>query len=65
MESVIIKPKNKKDLKIIVDLARHLKAEVYSDESPYDPEFVDKILVSKKQARQGKVTSIKTKDLWK
>jgi hypothetical protein len=65
MESLIIKPKNKKDLKIIAALARHLNAEVYSEESPYDPAFVKKILESKEQANQEKVATIKTEDLWK
>jgi hypothetical protein len=65
MESLIIKPKNKKDLKMIADLARRLDAEVHSEESPYDPAFAEKILESKEQANQGNVTAIKTEDLWK
>lgn len=36
-----------------------------AEQSPYDPEFVAKILESKKQAREGRVTAIKTEDLWK
>ncbi|TVQ05153.1 MAG: hypothetical protein EA359_03890 [Balneolaceae bacterium] len=64
MESLVIKPKNKKDLKMIADLARRLDAEVYSEESSYDPAFVKKILESKEQANQGNVTAIKTEDLW-
>ncbi len=36
-----------------------------SKESPYNPEFVAKIVESKKQAREGRVTAIKTEDLWK
>ena len=34
-------------------------------ESPYDPEFVEKIQESRQQARDGKVTAIRAKDLWK
>jgi len=65
METVTIKPKNKKDLKIIVDLARHLKAEVYRQESPYDPEFVAKIKEGEKQFEEGKGVKIDPEHLWK
>jgi len=65
METITIKPKNKKDLKIIVDLAKHLKAEVYRDESSYDPEFVEKIKEGEKQFQEGKGVKIDLKDLWK
>lgn len=65
METITIKPKNKKDLKIIVDLAKHLKAEVYRDESSYDPEFVGKIKEGEKQFQEGEGVKIDLKDLWK
>ncbi len=35
------------------------------DETPYDPEFVAKIERSRQQLKEGKVTRIKTEDLWK
>lgn len=65
METITIKPKNKKDLKIIVDLAKHLKAEVYRDESSYDPEFVEKIKEGEKQFQEAEGVKIDLKDLWK
>jgi len=65
METVTIKPKNKKDLKIIVDLARHLKAEVYRQDSPYDPDFVAKIKEGEKQFEEGQGVKVDTQDLWK
>jgi adenylate kinase family enzyme len=34
-----------------------------AEESPYDPEFVEKILESHKQAKQGKVTRVKKENL--
>lgn len=34
-------------------------------EKKYDPEFVKKIQESRKQAKEGKVTSIDHKNLWK
>ena len=34
-------------------------------ESPYDPEFVDKIEKSRKQAAEGKTVRIDLDDIWK
>jgi len=65
METVTIKPKNKKDLKIIVDLAKHLKAEVYRQESTYDPDFVAKVQEGEKQFKEGKGVKVNTQNLWK
>lgn len=64
MESITIKSKNKKDLKIIADLARHLKAEVHSDESPYDPEFVEKIKRGEDAAKKGQGMTVNVDKLW-
>jgi len=65
METITIKPKNKKDLKIILDLAKHLKAEVYRQDSPYDPEFVEKIMEGEKQFQKGEGVRMNLEDLWK
>ena len=65
MESVIIHAKNKKDLKIIVDVAKHLKAVVEPQESPYDPEFVAKIKEGETQFDTGNGVKIDVKNLWK
>ena len=35
------------------------------NESPYDPEFVERILRSSQQAKEGKGRMIKLEDLWK
>lgn len=65
MDTLIIKPKNKKDLKIITDIAKRFNADVRRTESPYNPEFVDKVLEADQQIKEGKFTAIKTEDLWK
>lgn len=43
--------------------ALKIKFEI-SKEKPYNPEFVEKIERGLKQAKEGKVTAIKTEDLW-
>ena len=35
------------------------------EEEPYNPEFVAKIMRSKKDFEEGRFTAIKTEDLWK
>ena len=35
------------------------------EEEPYNPEFVAKIMRSKKDLEEGRFTAIKTEDLWK
>ena len=42
--------------------ALKIKFEI-ADEKPYDPEFVEKILESKKQITEGKYTEVKREDL--
>ncbi|MFV0531042.1 MAG: DUF2683 family protein [Flavobacteriales bacterium] len=42
--------------------ALKIKFEI-SKESPYDPEFVEKIMESKKQIAEGKFTEVKSKNL--
>lgn len=42
--------------------ALKIKFEISSDEN-YNPEFVEKLLESRKQAREGKVTRVKKEEL--
>ncbi len=41
------------------------KKKITKKEKPYNPEFVEKILESQQQYKDGKYTAIKTEDLWK
>jgi len=74
METIIIKA-NKKQSKIVKAFLESQKVKFDSapmqkngkdvDYGPYDPEFVDRILRSSKQAKEGKGRIIKLEDLWK
>lgn len=50
-----------------ISLARTSKkaAAKRKEDKPYNPEFVAKIEEGRRQIREGKVTVIKTEDLWK
>jgi hypothetical protein len=57
METVIIHPESKEQLNALKAFAKALKIKFETEKSPYDPEFVEKIKKSKKQAQKGKVVS--------
>ena len=61
---LIAHPKNNEQLKALKAFMEALKIKFeMAKESPYDPEFVEKILESQKQAKQGKVTRVKKENL--
>ena len=66
MEVLIVRPENSEQLKSIKAVLKVLNVDFVSKkEKQYDPEFVIKIEESRKQAKEGKVTGINVKDLWK
>ena len=73
METIIITA-NKKQSKIVKAFLETQKVKFDSsptqkngkdNESPYDPEFVERILRSSQQAKEGKYTIISIEDMWK
>lgn len=73
METIIIKA-NKKQSKIVKAFLETQKVKFDSsptqkngkdNESPYDQEFVERILRSSQQAKEGKYTIISIEDMWK
>ena len=66
MEVLLVRPENSEQLKAIKAILKVLNVDFVSKkEKQYDPEFVKKIEESRKQAKEGKVTGINVKDLWK
>jgi hypothetical protein len=68
MEEITLHPKNKTQLSILKNLAKEMGMSFETkqeEEKPYNPEFVAKIMRSREDSRQGRVTVIKTEDLWK
>ncbi|MCC5916573.1 MAG: hypothetical protein JJU02_04515 [Cryomorphaceae bacterium] len=62
--TLIVHTKNSKELKVIKAFMEALKIKFeMAKESPYDPEFVEKVLESRQQVREGKVTRVKKEDL--
>ncbi|GGG93534.1 hypothetical protein GCM10007415_30580 [Parapedobacter pyrenivorans] len=67
MDTILIRPKNKTQLEAIKAFAKALKMdfETKSSESPYDPDFVKKILRGREDIKNGKGVKIAVEDLWK
>jgi hypothetical protein len=65
METLIVQPKTKEQLTALKAFIKALKIDFKSEESPYDPEFVEKILQGREDIKNGKGIKIATEDLWK
>jgi len=70
MEAITIHPKNKKQYSVIETFLKELKVpfEKTSKESPYNPEFVKKILQGDKDLKAGKGRKVSIDELnklWK
>ncbi len=65
-QDIIVHPANAQEMSVIKAFfeALKIKFEVAKD-SPYDPEFVDTIEKSRKQAAEGKTVKIDLDDIWK
>lgn len=65
-QDIIAHPANAQEMSVIKAFfeALKIKFEVAKD-SPYDPEFMDKIEKSRKQASEGKTVKIDLDDIWK
>jgi hypothetical protein len=65
METLIVHPKTKEQLTALKAVIKALKIDFKSEKSPYNPEFVEKILQGREDIKKGKGVKIDTKDLWK
>ena len=66
MATITIHPKSEEHASLFEKLAIALNVPFEKqEESPYDPEFVAKILEGSKEIAEGKGTKIRLEDLWK
>jgi hypothetical protein len=65
--SITVKAKNKKELNKDKAALKLVDAnfEIVENQSPYNPEFVSKILEGSEAFKNGEYKTIKTEDLWK
>lgn len=68
METIVINSSEPTKTKQIINYLNEIQVSFTvqkEEEKSYDPEFVERILKSKTQYKEGKFTTIKTEDLWK
>jgi hypothetical protein len=65
METLIIQPKTKEQLTALKAFIKALKIDYKSEQSPYDPEFVEKILQGREEIKNGGGVKIDLGNLWK
>ena len=70
MDAIILHPKHKRQLSLLKKLAKEMGVafetkKQEAEEETYNPEFVAKIMRSRKDFEEGRFTAIKTEDLWK
>ncbi len=58
METLIVQPKTKEQLTVLKAVIKALKIDFKSEERPYDPEFVEKILQGREDIKNGKGVKI-------
>jgi len=65
METLIVQPKNQKQLETVEAILKALDVTFKKGESSkYDPAFVNKIEKSKAEVKAGNTTKIKPADIW-
>ncbi len=70
METIIVHPKNNEEQKVIKAFLEALKIKfenlkTKSEESDYDPEFVEMVEQNRKDYKAGKGIKISLDDIWK
>ena len=63
METLIVHPETKTELKAIKSIMKVLK--VRFEESPYNAEFTAKIKQGRKDIKAGRTTKVTLDDIWK
>ena len=64
METLIMHPKTKEQLSALKAFAKAMKVDFKTEKSPYDPEFVKKILKGREDVRNGKGVKIAIQDIF-
>jgi hypothetical protein len=66
METILIRPKSREQIKVFEEMAKALKVPFeVKEENPYNPEFVKMVKQADKDFENGKGKKIKLDDIWK
>ncbi|RKR85278.1 hypothetical protein BDD43_5542 [Mucilaginibacter gracilis] len=65
METLIVRPDNDEKLKALKAVLKVLEIDFEENKSPYNPEFVSKILQGDEDIKAGHTKKISLDDIWK
>ncbi|MCZ4224397.1 DUF2683 family protein [Pedobacter rhodius] len=65
METLIVHPENKAQLSALKAFMKAFNISFEENKQPYNAEFVEKMKVSKQQAKEGNTIKVSLDDIWK
>ena len=65
METVIAKPANRQQLAALKAIMKALKVDFTTEKSPYNPEFIAKVIRAEEQIKSVKYRTVSPSDIWK
>lgn len=64
METLIVQPENKEQLKALKAFMKAMKIRFQKEEKPYSEEFVTKMQRAEEDIKAGRTTKIEPADIW-
>jgi len=65
MGTLIVHPENKEQLSALKAFMKAFNISFEENKQPYNAEFVEKMKISKRQAKEGKTVKVGLDDVWK
>lgn len=65
METLIVHPANKEQLSALKAFMKAFNISFEENKQPYNAEFVEKMKLSKQQAKEGKTVKVSLDEIWK
>ncbi|RYX87203.1 hypothetical protein EON73_01880 [bacterium] len=64
METLIVQPENKEQLKALKAFMKAMKIRFQKEEKPYSQEFITKMVQAEEDIQAGRTTKIEPADIW-
>lgn len=65
METLIVHPENEEQLSALKAFMKAFNISFEENKQPYNAEFVEKMKLSKQQAKEGKTVKVSLDEIWK
>lgn len=64
METLIVQPENKEQLKALKAFMKTMKIRFQKEDKPYSQEFINKMQQAEDDIKSGRITKIEPADIW-